>query len=302
MILSFLRSLLHLSATTITKAQSSGDSGYIGYSLTSNGDPDSAVYDTSSTPANVSITNPPPDVYLNASVSVGEIDVTVANLTAKINLDAQVLQLLQFNAGVDASIDRVSLLIQNVSANVQLEARLSNLVLMIDDVLNSLDLNPILATLGSDVGQLVNSTVGGLTGSGSSSSSSSSTGNDSTLSSRSYNLDHNILYSVNDYSGHTHTNRVLAQDGSIVDQSLDDDGHIYAQKIVGNYLSDMSFNGYEQPVTKNGQPAQEREYVYAPFPGLSVVSAIYIDETDGVLGTQVLIESGGGGSSTIGSD
>lgn len=62
---------------------------------------------------------------------VGEINIEVQNLTAKINLDAQVLQLLSFNAGVDLSIDRVRLLIQNVTAKVVLEARLANLVLMI---------------------------------------------------------------------------------------------------------------------------------------------------------------------------
>ena len=66
-----------------------------------------------------------------ASVSVGEIHIEVQNLTAKINLDAQVLQLLSFNAGVDLSIQRVNLLIQNVTAKVLLEARLANLVLMI---------------------------------------------------------------------------------------------------------------------------------------------------------------------------
>jgi len=64
-------------------------------------------------------------------VHVGEIHIEVQNLTAKINLDAQVLQLLSFNAGVDLSIDRVNLLIQNVTAKVLLEARLANLVLMI---------------------------------------------------------------------------------------------------------------------------------------------------------------------------
>lgn len=68
---------------------------------------------------------------IQASVHVGEINIEVQNLTAKINLDAQVLQLLSFNAGVDLSISRVQLLIQNVTAKVYLEARLANLVLMI---------------------------------------------------------------------------------------------------------------------------------------------------------------------------
>lgn len=78
----------------VVTAQTSTSDGYTGYSLTLEGDPDSTVYDTASTAANVSTTVPEPDVFLNASVSVGEIDITVSNLTAKINLDVQVLQLL----------------------------------------------------------------------------------------------------------------------------------------------------------------------------------------------------------------
>ena len=93
---------------------------------------------------------------------------------------------------------------------------------------------------------------------------------------------------------------MLTQSGSIVDQSLDDNGHITGEKTVGNYLSDMSFNGYELDVTKNGKAVKEREYVYEPFPGLSVVSAVYVDGEGSVLGTLVLVESSGGGSSTVG--
>ena len=83
----------------LTSAQSTASTGYTGYSLSLEGEQDgSTVYDTASTPANVSTTVPEPDVYLNASVSVGEIDITVSNLTAKINLDVQVLQLLTVSA------------------------------------------------------------------------------------------------------------------------------------------------------------------------------------------------------------
>ena len=64
------------------------------YTLTQTGDPNSVVYDTSGTHANVSATFPEPDVFLNASVSVGEIDLLVANLSAKINLDAESINLL----------------------------------------------------------------------------------------------------------------------------------------------------------------------------------------------------------------
>lgn len=135
--------------TTLTTAQSSTPSSsgaYTDYSFTLTGDPDSVIYSTSNTNPNPP-NYPPPDVYLNASVHVSEISISVSKLSAKINLDAQVLTLLQFNAGVDLSIDAVNLLIQNVTAEVLLEARLENLVMMINDTLDSVDLNPSLATL-----------------------------------------------------------------------------------------------------------------------------------------------------------
>ena len=288
-----LSHLLSLLLPTLTLAQSSG---YIGYSLSSSGDPGSATYSTDSTPANVSTTNPPPDVFLNATVHVTEIDLTVSNLTAKINLDAQVLSLLDFNAGVSASIDRVELLIQNVDANVVLEARLENVVSMIGDVLDSLDLNPVLATLGQDVSEIVNTTVGGLTGATGGLSSRDNNAADPL----GYNIAHGILYSINNYVGQTHTNRMLTQTGSIVDQSLDNDGRVTKTVTVGDYKSDMSPNGYEAMVTRDGQEVREVEYTYNPFPGLSAVSAIYFDTQGIVVGTQVLSESSAGGTSTVG--
>jgi hypothetical protein len=289
--------LIFLLITRLVNSQSlstASDFGYIGYSLDASGDPDSAVYETAATSANVSTTIPPPDVFLNASVSVGELDIFVSNLTAKINVDAEVLNLLSFNAGVSAHIDRVSLVIQQVKAKVVLEARLENLVLMINDVLQSLDLNPVLATLGQDIGNVVNSTVGGLTTNGTAAAG--------TIVPRSYNLDHNILYSINDYSGHTHTNRILEQDGSIVDLFLDNNGHTTGQQVVGYYARDMTFTGYNQSVVRNGQTDRELQYVYNPFLGLTVISAIFLDPTGTVIAAQVLSESGAGGSSTVGED
>lgn len=268
--------------------------GYIGYSLTESGDPDSAVYETASTPANVSTTYPPPDVFLNASVHVGEIDILVQNLSAKVNLDAQVLNLLQFNAGVDASINRVQLLIQNVNAKVILEARLANLVLMINDVLNSIDLNPVLVTLGNAVETIGNETAGAI---------GDITGN---LNKRSgpedYNIAHNVLFSMNDYSGKTHTNRVLAQNGDLVEHSLNNDGHVSAEKVVGNYKTDMTFTGHNTTVTVNGQVETELQYIYTPFAGLEVVAAIFVDAAGTVVRTQVLAEASAGGTSTVAED
>lgn len=293
-----LLSSLLLLLTTLTSAQSTNSSGYTGYSLTLTGDSESVIYETASTPANVSsTTNPEPDVFLNATVSVGEIDIEVSNLTAKINLDAQVLQLLQFSAGVDLSIDSVSLSIFNVSAKVLLEARLENLVAMINDTLSSIDLNPVLATLGENLGEVVGGVVDGVAGGVVGGSASSAAAN--ALAVRSFELENNILYSVNDYSGNAHTNRILAQDGDIVDESLDNNGVTYNLQVVGSYLTDMTFNGFNQSVVRNGQAVRELEYDYAPFDGLAIVSAIFVDDAGTVVATQVLSESRVGGSSTI---
>lgn len=186
----------------------------------------------------------------------------------------------------------MDLLIQNISAKVVLEARLENLVLMINDTLNSIDLNPVIAMLGQDVSSVVNSTTSAL---GSTVSSATSS-----LDKRSYELLNNVLYSINDYSGNTHTNRVLAQNGDLVDAYIDNDGNSHGQKVVGTYKSDMTFNGYEATVHRNGQKVQEREYLYSPYHGINVISAVYTDDAGNVQGTQVLAESSAGGSSTIG--
>lgn len=115
-----MRSTIFLLSFLSALAQST-EPTYIGYIRSTTGDPDSVVYDTLDSPHNGSTASPPLDVYLNASLSVGEIDLTVSNLTVKINLDAQVLKLLTFSAGVDGDIDKVDLLIHNVSAHVLLE-------------------------------------------------------------------------------------------------------------------------------------------------------------------------------------
>ncbi|KAK0344406.1 hypothetical protein LTR02_011150 [Friedmanniomyces endolithicus] len=276
----------------LASAQTASTSGYVGYNLTLTGDEDSVVYATDDVNAGAGVNVPDPDVYLNASVHVGTIDLQVDNLTAKINLDAQVLSLLTFNAGVDLSISKVRLLIENVNAKVLLEARLENLVRMINDTLASIDLNPVIATLGQDVSNIVNTTVGGLTSTAGSALSS--------LGKRDFDLANNIVYSVNNYAGDTHTNRVLAQNGDLVDQYLDNEGRAHGKKVVGSYKSDMRFNGYDRTVERNGKQVQEREYTYSPYHGINVISAIFTDAEGTVVGAQVLAESSAGGSSSVG--
>ncbi len=154
--------LLVLGLSIAVRAQDDDDGdGYIGYNLDRRGD-ESAGYETSRTSTGIRVLSEEPDIYLNASVGVDAIIIEVDNITAKVNLDAQVLNLLHFSAGIDASIDRVRLSIINVSAQVELEARLENVVEMISDVLHSIDLNPIIATLGKDVNKIVNNLTGTL--------------------------------------------------------------------------------------------------------------------------------------------
>ena len=94
-------------------------------------------------------------------------------------------------------------------------------------------------------------------------------------------------------------NRVLAKNGDIVDHFLDNHGNDYNQQVVGNYETDMTYNGHNMSVLHDGYESHELEYEYAPFPGLSVVSAIYITPEGQVVGTQVLSEAAGGGTSTV---
>lgn len=202
------------------------------------------------------------------------------------------LNLLTFNAGVDLSIDKVRLLIENVTAKVLLEARLENLVAMVNSTLNSIDLNPIIAELGESLGDITDS-VGGLLD-----------GTTSSLAERSlsFELEHNILYSTNNYRASRHTNQILAQSGDIIAQHLDNDGNELGEQVIGNYKSDMTYNGEEFETEFEGQEVTAREYFYDPYHGISAVSLVYINGAGDVVGTQVIAESFGGGSSSIYSD
>jgi hypothetical protein len=274
--------------------------GYQGYNRTSFGDPLAATYDTSSTPANVSVKFPPPDVFLNASVHVGEIYVDVENITAKINLSAKVLNLLNFNAGVDASIDRVALTITDVNARVLLEARLGNIVMMINDVLHSIDLNPIIARLGKDVSHIANTTthaVGGIVnGLGNNKGGGQMVKRELDPD---YDIEHNILYTINNYSGHVHTIRVLLKNGNIVERILDDHGHIEGEKLIGSYDRDMRFNGHNITTTRKGRTVRELEYIYEPFYGFDVISMITQDQAGTVIDARIISEMSAGGGSSI---
>lgn len=112
-----------------------------------------------------------------------------------------------------------------------------------------------------------------------------------------------MLYSINDYSGNTHTNRILDQDGNIYDVKLDNDGNEQSKKLVGSYADTMTFTGHNSTVSINGQVREyELQYVYQPFPGIESIAWIYVTPAGAVTRAQVIAEAFGGGSSTISDD
>jgi hypothetical protein len=305
MMRSILSTITLLSLPIIAIGQSAND-GYSGYKLDVRQDAgaDGVLYETANTKSNnVSALSPTPDVLLNASVHVGEIFIGVDNLTAKINLDAQVLQLLQFNAGVDLSIEKVSLTIQNVTARVYLEARLGNLVTMISDVLDSIDLNPVIAELGNGLGSIINDTAGLVGDVGSGLVGNGSTNAKRDIDFHQFDLRNNILYSINNFEGNASKRRVLSQNGDIVEQTINNHGTVSGEHVVGNYLQNMRFNGFNESVTYKGQEVWEEEYIYEQFAGLYSISGVFKSKSTGaVVGTQLLAEARGGGSADIGNE
>jgi hypothetical protein len=169
-------------------------------------------------------------------------------------------------------------------------------------VLNSLDLNPVLATLGNDVSSLTSSVVGGLTAAAAipvTKAKRADLAARSTSLLDSFALEDNILYSINDYEGNTHTNRVLFQNGDIVDEALNNEGVVLSHTVVGSVAADMAFNGYNKSVTLAGQSVYELEYTYHPLVGLIIVAAVFQDMTGNTVAARILAESRGGGYSTI---
>jgi len=95
-----------------------------------------------------------PDVYLDiSSLKVDEIDLELDALKARVALEADVLDLLKLNVGVDAELGHVNLQIKGVEANALLKVRLDNLTVIIDRVMTTIDNNPqILERLVDRVG------------------------------------------------------------------------------------------------------------------------------------------------------
>lgn len=188
--------------------------------------------------------------------------------------------------------------------------------------MGAIDLNPVIATLGNSVSNVVDSATSALgesglgsgvlgpdglasnilgsTGLGSAGSSGAAKKDPKSGMKWKVQLDDGILYSVNDFSGNTHTNRVLAQSGELYDVKLDNDGSEKSRTRTGYYSQDMAFDGHNRTIRVAGQAKEfELQYIYTPFPGIESICWIYVTPAGKVTRTQVVAETFGGGSSTV---
>jgi hypothetical protein len=102
------------------------------------------------------------DVILEVpQLSVDSIGLTVSDLRAHVALDANAMNFVQINAGVDVGIKQVQLGITGVYGEVYLYADLDNVTRIVNRVVQTLDRNPrILTRLLQAVDTTVNATTG----------------------------------------------------------------------------------------------------------------------------------------------
>jgi hypothetical protein len=83
------------------------------------------------------------DVYLDVpNLSVESLDLEVSDLRARVSLQAEVLNLLRLNVGVDAVLGQVRLDVRNVEAQALLKVRLDKVAEILNRVLATIDSNP----------------------------------------------------------------------------------------------------------------------------------------------------------------
>ncbi|USP77417.1 uncharacterized protein yc1106_04691 [Curvularia clavata] len=217
---------------------------------------------TSTRPPEVAPTgSSPPDVLLNVpELHVGRIELDVEKLQADLNLNAKVAGLVQINAGVQVGIEKVNITIADVDVNLELVVRLGNLVSIVERVFDSLDLNPLLIGLISNVTDLVGDVIGAVDG-----LLGSITQNGKTLSFLVDNL------------------------GNIV-QEVVGAGTDAISQIVGNYKLNMT--EVANSTKQIGQGLTQKTYSYEPLGALVDI----ITNTAGQVVQAVVQKKNGGGS------
>lgn len=206
-------------------------------------------------------TGTPPDVLLNVpDLSVGRIELTVDNLKADINLNANVASLVSINAGVALSVQKINLTIVDVHAQLELVVRLGHLVDIVNRVFQSLDLNPLLISAVGNVTSILQPVVGAVDG---------------------------LLGTVT--QGGTTLSLLVDNLGNIVQQVMGTNGSP-VNSIVGNYLTNMTDTGATQTL-QNG--LTQKTYSYSP---LKALVNIVFNAAGQVVQATVVKQSGGGTS------
>ena len=157
------------------------------------------------------------DVVLDIpNLCVEKIFLKVDSVTARLNLHAQISNLVQVNAGADVLIGNVDLTIQDVRATALLLVDLDDVVHIVDQTLTFVDNHPeIVQQLGSTLQNTVG-TVGGAVGS----------------------LLRGLVIGVTKLANGNTLQRVVDEvTGSIAERTLSTAGKVLAEKAVGSVLN-----------------------------------------------------------------
>ncbi|KAJ4391069.1 hypothetical protein N0V93_004683 [Gnomoniopsis smithogilvyi] len=188
---------------------------------------------STSTASSSSSTTNPPDVLLNIpNLSVGKIELDVDNLSAELNLQANVASLVSINAGVQVGIQKVNITISDVEAELELIIRLGNLVDIVNRTISSLNLNPTLINILNTVTNVVTEVVGEVDG---------------------------LLGSI--VQGSSNVNFLIDNLGNIVQEVAGDAGSTVSS-IVGNYLQNMTLTGSVESLSGG---LVQKTYSYDPL-------------------------------------
>jgi hypothetical protein len=192
---------------------------------------------------------------------VGRIELDVDDLSAELNLAAQIAGLVEINAGVQVSVKKVNITIADVDAELELIIRLGNLVDIVNRTLESLNLNPLLINVINEVTDLVNTVVGAVDG---------------------------LLGSI--VNGDSKINFIVDNLGNIVQEVEGAAGNLLSS-IVGNYEQNMTYTG-AQKILDGG--LIQKTYSYSPLNAL--VDIVF--NSVGQVVQAVVVKSNGSGSST----
>jgi hypothetical protein len=150
------------------------------------------------------------DVVLDIpNLCVNRVFLKVDSLTAKLNLDARISNLVRVNAGAEVLVGNVDLTIQGVRAQALLLVDLDDVVYIVDQTLTFVDNHPEVV---QQLGSTLQNTVGGVGGL----------------------VNRLLLGTVTNALGQTVQRLIDPGTGSIIEKALTGAGQSAAEKVVGN--------------------------------------------------------------------